>query len=230
MDTGELIEQALDNARDDEAVEAPEVVATSWQAKQADAFVNLVDGYLSGGSGVTSDNYLVTVHVDREALQGREGRAGLPIETVKRHCCDGQAVVITEDEKGEPLSIGRKSRIVPKAIQRAVRSRDKNCCTFPGCRNQRFLHCHHVEHWSNGGETSLDNLMLLCTRHHTLVHEGGFRIEKDYRDNWCFVKPDGIAVRRTGYVSGTVENPPAGRLLSIAENQVSERAPPAYLH
>ncbi|HEY5624081.1 MAG TPA: HNH endonuclease signature motif containing protein [Gammaproteobacteria bacterium] len=42
------------------------------------------------------------------------------------------------------------------------------------------MHCHHVEHWSHGGETSLDNLMLLCTKHHTLVHEGGFRIEKDF--------------------------------------------------
>ena len=49
------------------------------------------------------------------------------------------------------------------------------CCTFPGCHNRRFLHCQHVEHWSNGGETSLDNPVLLCTKHHSLVHEGGFR-------------------------------------------------------
>ena len=149
---------------------------------------------------------------------------------VKRLCCDSKAVVITEDDKGEPLSIGRKSRIIPRAIERVVRARDRNCCTFPGCNNKRFLHCHHVEHWSNGGETSLDNLMLLCTKHHTLVHEGGFRIDKDYRDDWFFVRPDGIAVPNVGYVSRPYENPPAGGYLSVADKRVSEPPAPVYLH
>src|SRR5690606_41503731 len=53
--------------------------------------------------------------------------------------------------------------------------------------------------WSTGGETSLANLMLLCSKHHTLVHEGGFRIEKDYRDRWFFRRPDGRAVPACGY-------------------------------
>ena len=230
MDSGELVEKALDKARDDEVNDSPDLEDTSWSTRQADAFVNMVTGYLSGEGGQSNDNYLVTVHVDQEALIGKEGRAGLPIESVKRLCCDSNAVVITENEEGEPLSIGRKTRIVPKAIQRAVRARDRNCCSFPGCNNRRFLHCHHVEHWSNGGETSVDNLMLLCTKHHTLVHEGGFRIEKDYRDNWLFVKPDGIAVPDNGYVSRLAKEAPAGGLLSVAENSVSERSPPAYLH
>jgi hypothetical protein len=52
---------------------------------------------------------------------------------------------------------------------------------------------------SAGGETSLENLMLLCTRHHRLVQEGGFRIEKDYQDRWFFKRPDGHAVPRCGY-------------------------------
>jgi hypothetical protein len=170
----------------------------------------------------------------------------LPIESVKRLCCDGHAVVIKEDAKGEPLSIGRKSRIVPTAMQRALRARDSNCCTFPGCHNKRFLHNHHVRHWSNSGETNLDNLMLLCTRHHTLVHEGGFRIEKDFQDRWSFLRPDGIAVptfgynsqdmidedvsRQAGPRSDVLEIPPAGGLLSRAENKVFEPPPPAYLH
>lgn len=229
-DSGELVEKALDKARDDELQDIPDPEDNSWPARQADAFVNLVTGYLSGESGESNDNYLVTVHVDQSALAGSDGRAGLPVESVKRLCCDSHAVVITEDEHGEPLSIGRKSRIIPKAISRAVRSRDNNCCTFPGCGNRRFLHCHHVEHWSNGGETSLDNLLLLCTKHHTLVHEGGFRIDRDYRDEWFFVRPDGIAVPEVGYVSGVIENPPAGGLLSVAEKTVSERPPPLYFH
>jgi len=227
LDTGELVEKALDKARDDELLAMPD--------------------YLSGdnSNAHSNDNYLVTVHVDQSALAGSEGRSALPIESVKRLCCDGHAVVITEDEKGEPLSIGRKSRIVPTALQRALRARDSNCCTFPGCHNQRFLHNHHVKHWSDSGETNLDNLILLCTRHHTLVHEGGFRIEKDFQDRWSFMRPDGIAVPACGYSSqdmidedlypkGTwsaaVEIPPAGGLLSKVENNVSEPPPPAYLH
>ena len=230
LDAGELAEKALDKARDDEVLQISDLADTSWSARQADAFVNLVTGYLSGGDGATNDNYLVTVHVEQSALASNGGRAALPIESVKRLCCDSHAVVITGDSSGEPLSIGRKSRIIPKAIARAVRARDNSCCTFPGCRNQRFLNCHHIEHWSNGGETSMDNLMLLCTKHHALVHESGFRIERDFRDKWYFARPDGIAVPECGYVSMMDENPPAGGLLSAAENCVSEPAAPIYLH
>jgi hypothetical protein len=213
-------------------LEIPDLADTSWSARQADAFTNMVSEYLSGNvaSSGGSDNYLVTVHVDQSALAGNEGRSALPIESVKRLCCDGKAVVLTENDKGEPLSIGRKTRVIPKAIERALRARDNGCCQFPGCGNRRFLHSHHVEHWSNGGETSLDNLMLLCTRHHTLVHEGGFRIEKDFQDRWYFVRPDGIGVPERAYVSRPYENPPAGGLLSVAEKMVKEPPPSLYWH
>jgi len=233
MDTGEVVEKALDAARDDEVLDHAE---TSWSARQADALVSLATGYLSGhlpGDSGSADTHLVTVHVDLSALAGGEGRAGLPIESVKRLCCDSQAVVITEDQDGEPLSIGRKSRTVPAAIARAVRARDNDRCRFPGCSNRRFLQCHHVEHWSNGGETSLGNLLLLCTRHHALVHEGGFRIDKDFRDNWFFVKPDGIAVPECGYVSRAFAYPPAGGLSNHSNNSansIAERPPPHYLN
>ena len=240
VEAGELVDRALDKARDDECLEIPDLVDTSWSKRQADAFVTMVKEYLNGYSKDRqsgSDNYLVTIHVDQSALAGEQGRSALPIESVKRLCCDSQAAVLTE-ENGQPLSIGRKSRIVPTAIRRAVRARDNNCCTFPGCNNRRFLHCHHVEHWSNGGDTSLDNLLLLCTKHHTLVHEGGFRIDKDFADNWAFFRPDGIAVPGLGYRSqdmvdadiGDTDNPPAGGLLSIMENLVNEPPPPVYLH
>jgi hypothetical protein len=230
LDTGELLEKALDKARDDEVLEIPDLVDTSLSVRQADAFVNVLNGYLSGDASSKNDNHLVTIHVDADALANGEGRAAVPLEAVKRHCCDGHAVVITETSDGEPLGIGRKSRLVPKAIERAVRARDNNRCVFPGCNNRRFLACHHVEHWAHGGETKLDNLMLLCTKHHTLVHEGGFTIQKDFLDNWAFFRPDGIAVPEVGYVSRLGENPPAGGLLSVAESSVKEPLPPPYLH
>ena len=230
LDSGELLEKALDKARDDAALGIPELVDTSWSVRQADAFVNVLNGYLSGEKGNNNDNYLVTIHVDETALAKGEGRAALPIESVKRHCCDGRAVVITETGDGEPLGIGRKSRLIPKSVERAVRARDNNGCVFPGCSNRRFLHCHHIEHWAHGGETGVDNLMLLCTKHHTLVHEGGFRIQKDFLDRWAFCRPDGIAVPEVGYVSRLAENPPAGGLLSVAETLVREPPSPQYLH
>jgi hypothetical protein len=87
---------------------------------------------------------------------------------------------------------------VPNAIKRALWARDKGC-RFPGCGRNRFVDAHHIEHWSAGGETSLGNLLLLCDQHHRLVHEGGFRIEKDYRDRWFFRRPDGRAVPSCGY-------------------------------
>ncbi len=238
MDTGELLEKALDKARDDE-VAMPDLADTAWSMRQADAFVNLLNGYLAGNfdGDVSNENYLVTVHVQQSALAGNDGRAALPIESIRRLCCDSQAVVITEDDNAEPLSIGRKSRIIPKAIARAIRARDNHHCTFPGCKNKRFLDCHHVQHWSNGGETSVDNLVLLCTRHHTLVHEGGFRIEKDFQNRWCFVRPDGIAVPDCGYHPRGMDAdfeaydlPPAGGLLSVVEKHVPETPAPLYLH
>lgn len=225
LDSGELLEKALDKARDDEAV--ADIADTSWSARQADALVTMVNAYLGGDQQASNDHYLVTVHVEQSALAGNEGRSALPVESVRRLCCDGSILVIAEDDDGEPLGIGRKSRVIPRAIARAVRARDHNRCRFPGCCNRRFLHCHHVEHWANGGETSLDNLILLCTRHHTLVHEGGFRIDKDFKDRWCFLRPDGIGVPERGYQP---KAPPAGGLLSVMEKSVSEPPPPVYLH
>jgi len=98
-------------------------------------------------------------------------------ETSRRIACDCSVVGIREDENGEPLSIGRRSRSNPPPMRRALRARDGGC-RFPGCTNTRFVDGHDIEHWADGGETSLDNLVLLCRHHHHLVHEGGFACEK----------------------------------------------------
>jgi len=95
--------------------------------------------------------------------------------------------VITEDETGEPLSIGRKSRSIPPSIHRALRARDQGC-RFPGCTSTHFIDGHHIKHWADGGETSLENLVQLCRKHHRLVHEGGFGCER--RDDGQLVFKD----------------------------------------
>ena len=231
IETGELVEKALDRARDTSASWMPELGDSSWSAQQADAFVSVANSYLAGGGEVArvADNYQITVHVDRTALSDGNGRSSLPIESVKRLCCDGDTVVLVENEQGEPLSVGRKTRTVPTAIKRALNSRDK-ACVFPGCHHKRFVDAHHIQHWSAGGETSLDNLMLLCSRHHRLVHEGGYRIDRDYQNRWFFKRPDGRAVPNCGYrmqdmiddgiddFSGLLNNPSAEGLLTDLDN------------
>jgi hypothetical protein len=80
IDTGELLEKALDKARDDEHLNIPDLVDTSWSVRQADAFLNLINSYLldSTDEGHGNDNYLVTIHVDQTALAGEGGRSALP--------------------------------------------------------------------------------------------------------------------------------------------------------
>ena len=78
-------------------------------------------------------------------------------------------------------------------MHRALRSRDHGC-RFPGCTHDRFVDAHHIHHWANGGETSLDNLVLLCRRHHRLVHEGGFSVERIADTALRFTRPDGRVI------------------------------------
>ncbi len=105
--------------------------------------------------------------------------------TARRLCCDAGVVVAHVDAQGVPLTIGRKTRTIPTAINRALHLRDRTC-RFPGCTHSRYVDGHHIEHWANGGETALSNLMLLCSAHHTLLHEGGFRVEANGGDGWNF--------------------------------------------
>jgi hypothetical protein len=72
-------------------------------------------------------------------------------------------------------------------------TRDRGC-RLPGCERTRFVDGHHVRHWSAGGETSLDNLVSLCRRHHRLVHERGYSVHLDRDGGVRFVNQYGIAV------------------------------------
>ena len=127
----------------------------------------------------------VTVLVDVEALAaegpaaGRcelDGGAALAAETARRLCCDA-GIVVSTHRSGKVLDVGRRRRTISPALGRALRARD-GCCQFPGCTNHRFVDAHHIEHWAHGGETALDNLVLLCRHHHRLVHEGGYKLER----------------------------------------------------
>ena len=167
--------------------------SNAFFARQADALVAVARGYLSGNGGekrAKSDNYQVVVHVDAAALQDKGGKSDLPVESVRRIACDADLVAVTRDAKGNLLNLGRKHRVVSPQLKRALLARDK-CCTYPSCSHEQFLEAHHVMHWADGGETSLANTMLICGRHHRLLHEGGFTIHKNFAGEWYFRTADG---------------------------------------
>ena len=143
------------------------------------------------------DRHEIVVHVEAEVLaDGRAGRCeiehrtAIAAETARRLCCDAGIVPVVDGPNGEPLSVGRRTRSIPPAVRRALASRDRGC-RFPGCPATHRLHGHHVKHWANGGETSLDNLILLCPTHHRLVHEGGFDVQRLDDGAFRFTNPHG---------------------------------------
>ena len=112
-------------------------------------------------------------------------------ETARRVACDAGVVVLSHDADGEVLDVGRRTRTVPSALRRALHSRDRGQCQFPGCESRR-CDAHHVEHWADGGATRLANLVSVCRYHHRAVHEQGFRVVPGDADGqFRFLRPDG---------------------------------------
>ena len=165
-----------------------------------------------------SERPQLLVHVDPGVLTADgPGRCDLepgPViapETARRLCCDADCLTVFE-RHGLPLSVGRRRRTVPPTLRRLLEARDDGSCRWPGCDRRRHLAAHHRRHWAHGGETSLDNLVLLCFQHHRLVHEGGYTIEDDAGD---------LRFRnRHGLLCPTSSRPPPGSADTlISQNQ-----------
>jgi hypothetical protein len=161
-----------------------------------DALVAVADTSLASEEAARTggDRFQVAIHVEPEALrEGGEGSClladgpAIAPETARRVACDASIVTLIE-RGGEPLGVGRKTRRIPLALRRALQARD-GCCRFPGCGN-RHADAHHITHWADDGGTELDNLVLLCRRHHRLVHEGGWTVDHERH----FVDPHGRSV------------------------------------
>jgi len=174
--------------------------------RRADALVRMAEGYLSkAGTGNSGDRYLVHVHTDMETLKadgtGAESElddcCNVSAETSRRLACDAGVVHWLEKKERETLSVGRKTRTIPPAIRRALKRRDYGC-RFPGCSCNRFVDAHHITHWADGGETTLKNLVLLCRRHHRLVHEGGFGVHTQIDGYIHFTDQQGQHLPQTG--------------------------------
>lgn len=167
--------------------------------RRADALARIAESYLKHGEEelFAPERQQIVVHVDVQTLKnstaGRcelEDGPSLSAETARRLACDASLVTVIENEEGEPLSVGRKTRAISPALRRVLNERDRGC-RFPGCPNTRYVDAHHIRHWAHGGETRPSNLVSLCRFHHRQVHEG--RVAIDVLDDGAlrFRKPSG---------------------------------------
>jgi hypothetical protein len=210
------LQTAVEAVRESKEVTAETPLQIPSQVRKADALRLMAETFLEHrgeetGAGSAADRLQVVVHIDQAVLSEQQAAAdagaphrceledgpALALDAARRLACDASVVGIVEGEEGEPLDIGRKARTIPLAISRALKARDGGC-RFPGCDRTRWCEGHHVQHWANGGETRLDNLITLCGFHHRLVHEGGYGVRRTDDGLFIFTRPDGRRVEENG--------------------------------
>ena len=197
-ETGETLLTALRAIMDAESRSGTEDERTPAQ-RRADALGEICRQWLdrSDRPTVAGERPHVTVTAGLEALRDLGGSGELdhagPVDPgdVRRVACDASITRVVMAGRSQPLDVGRRTPVVSPAMRRAVIVRD-GYCRFPSCdRPQTWCDAHHVVHWADGGPTAVANLVLLCRRHHRMVHEhGGFRLDlEDGRP--VFRRPDG---------------------------------------
>jgi hypothetical protein len=149
--------------------------------RRADALIEMAADHLAHAdtpaTGATRPQLSVIV-----SLQALSGAADAPCEfddgavitpeTARRIACDSSVSRVITDGDSQILDVGRATRTIPSGIRKALIIRDQHC-RHPGCdRPHRWCDAHHLKHWADGGPTNLDNLILLCRRHHRATHEG----------------------------------------------------------
>ena len=191
----------------------------------ADALANLV---LNAGRVMHHGITEVVVLIDLQTLL--EGaRAGgvsylsngthLPVSTIRRLCCDARIIPMILNGDGQPLDVGRDARLANRAQRRALRKLYRTCA-HPGCE-VRFDDCqiHHVDWWEHLGPTDLANLLPVCSRHHHLIHEGGWRLTIDAHRTINLHRPDGSHFRTMCW------EPPAGEQPEFTHRHRRRRPP-----
>jgi hypothetical protein len=174
----ELIREALDKALADVPVDQD----ASAEARRADALESVARAFLAGRSERVPTE--VVVHVDADEVNEEDLSP-----FVARMLCD--TGVRIDVRQGDAHRVGRRKRTIPVALRRAIEHRDHGMCRFPGCPNRAFVQVHHVAHYIRGGATNSKNCVLLCTFHHRLTHEGGWRALGDADGSLTFESATG---------------------------------------
>jgi hypothetical protein len=183
-----LVMKAIEMARlqapappSDSSAETPPPMLPS-----ADALTKVAESFLAHGQaeGCGGDRHQIIVHLEPDPLASYGAMTAtlddgtrISAETFRRIACDAGLVPMLHDQHRQAIDVGRRTRTIPSSLRRALWSRDAGC-QFPGCTNRLYVHAHHIDHWAHGGPTTADNLVLLCSAHHRLVHEGGFQVSR----------------------------------------------------
>ena len=136
-----------------------------------------------------------------------EDGPALSVSTAQILSCGAVLSWMRHDGDGAVLDLGRRRRRPNAALRRAARERDQCRCRFPGCESRR-IDLHHIQHWINGGRTSLENLVSLCKYHHLLVHDRGYLIAAG-QSGFAFFRPDGTGLPTSPDLSspdGTIQD------------------------
>lgn len=157
------------------------------EERRADAIVDVARAYLQHRPRTLGSGYELVVITSSPLLeQGANGIGGflpegtpVPLHVARMLACDGARVDVVMGKDGELLDVGRPTRAIPSAIARALWLRDGGC-RVPGCGRRRHLHAHHIQGWADGGPTKLSNLVLVCSSHHRMIHEG--QLSSEIRD------------------------------------------------
>jgi hypothetical protein len=206
---GEVVHTALEATMNGDR---PAGDLRTYGQRMGDALVELARQALRSGElpTVRGAAAQVRVTIDWFALCAERGAPGVgggelpfagPItaETARRIACDAGVSRILIGPNSLPMDVGQQQRSAPAGIRRATEERDLHC-VFAGCTAPpAWCDFHHVDHWAWGGETSCENGALVCERHHTAVHEGGFTIARDPGTAvWHTYRPDGSEIRIRG--------------------------------
>lgn len=124
-----------------------------------------------------------------------EPGVGLPRGILRRLGCDGLVRALIRGEDGTPMALGRRRRLPTQRLREACYARDGGRCQYPGCAHTRWLQVHHLREWlADEGETDLENLTLVCTRHHRLIHDEGIVLSRRRDGHVVATLPDGFVV------------------------------------
>lgn len=195
---GAVMDKAVDRMLSELPVMPGEEDDHHIDARRADALVALASARLAADAD--ADRATVVAHAPLQTLAGGtggaevEGGGVLHPETTRRLLCTSRVQAVVADRSGNPLQLGRLTRVPSAAMVRQLRWRDREC-RFPGCGARRFTRAHHIVWWDRGGRTDLDNLVLICFFHYRLVHEHGWSLRRDPTGMVHWFRPDGIRNR-----------------------------------
>jgi hypothetical protein len=201
VDDGAKVVAALTRRAEQAGPDATTGLYDPFESRCADALVDLAGEALAADADPDRATVVVHVpaswfaaadeaHLDEAVAAALESGVPLAAETLRRLACDARVQVVAEGAGHAALARSALEHTVPFWLRRQLRRRDGGC-RWPGCGRTRGVHAHHIVWFSRGGRTVMENLVLLCRRHHRAVHEGGWGIEGDPAGELRFLRPDG---------------------------------------